>query len=277
MTEPCPPAGTPAPEGRGDAPTTPDIILVRPQLGDNIGAAARAMANFGLERLSLVSPRDGWPNELARRAASGADSIVDGASLHADVAGAVGNLNYVVATTARPRDMAKPVLDLEEAALALRSRILAGQRVGVLFGPERTGLENDEVAIADSIVMAPVNPRFASINLAQTVLLIGYEWRKLVDGEGLGRHTTFDGIVGSGPRLRGSPPATRQELLGFFGHIEGELDKSGFFKPPEKRASMVRNLRSMFARMEPSEQEVRTLRGIVASLTGAHLRRRPTP
>lgn len=237
----------------GDAPA---IVLVRPQLGENIGTAARAMLNFGLSDLRLVAPRDGWPSERARAAASGADLVIDRARLFADSKEAVADLDFVIATTARARDMVKPVLTPAAAAAKLREAIAAGGRAGVMFGPERTGLENDEVVLADALVMVPVNPAFASLNLAQAVLLIGYEWFKASDRTAAERIDYLQ-----------TRPATKEELLGFFEHLEGELDRFGFLKPPEKRPSMVRNLRNLFQRAGLTEQEVRTMRGVVASLT----------
>ena len=253
----------------GEAPA---IVLVAPQMADNIGMVARAMANFGLEELRLVAPRDGWPNEKARAAASGANHIVDGATAHADIRGAVGDLNWICATTARQRQLRKPVLTPEQAAIEMARRIEAGERVGVLFGAERQGLENDDIAIADAVVMAPVDPRFASLNLAQAVLLMSYEWMRACDRGTLGRVTTYETPLQPGLNLRGNPPATKDEMIGLFEHLERELDAGGFLKPAEKRPMMVRNIRTMLERMQATEQEVRTLRGIIASLTGASRR-----
>ena len=243
----------------------PAVILVTPQMADNIGMVARAMANFG---------RDGWPNEKARAAASGANHVIDQATNHPDLAQAVGDLNWVCATTARQRQMRKPVLTPEQAAAEMARRIADGQRVGVLFGAERQGLENDDIAIADAVVMVPVDPRFASLNLAQAALLVGYEWLKQSQKGTLGRVTAKETPLEPGLNRRGNLPATKELLLGLFEHLERELDASGFLKPPEKRIVMVRNIRTMLERMEATEQEVHTLRGIIASLTGAH-RARP--
>jgi tRNA/rRNA methyltransferase len=245
---------------------TPVFILVRPQLADNIGMVARALANFGLDELRLVEPRDGWPNEKARIAASGANFIVDAAETFPTLRDGLAGLNWVAATSARQRDLAKPVLTPEQAVAEMRRRMADGQRCGILFGPERNGLETEEVANADAVVMAPVNPTFASLNLAQAVLLVGYEWMKQTGSGTLGRVTTYEEALQPGLRTRGSPPATKEELLGFFEHIERELDAEGFFKPPEKRPSMVQNMRTMFTRMGATEQEIRTLRGIVKAL-----------
>jgi tRNA/rRNA methyltransferase len=246
----------------------PAVVLVKPQLGENIGFAARAMANFGLADLRLVAPRDGWPNEKALAAAAGAAYVVEGAKVYATAEEAIAELNYVLATTARPREMVKPVLSPESAARELRERGGRGELTGVMFGPERSGLDNDTIALADAILTAPVNSDFASLSLPQAVLLFGYEWLK---GESappsLGRVTEFDGPVGEGIAFPDTRPATREELFALFEHLEAELDRTGFLYPPEKRASMVRNIRNMFHRMGATEQDVRTWRGIVAALS----------
>jgi tRNA/rRNA methyltransferase len=260
-------SGAPPTEGAN----TPVLVLVRPQLADNIGMVARAMANFGLEHLRLVEPRDGWPNEKARIAASGANFIIDGAESFAGFEEALSDLNWVCATTARQRDLAKPVLTPEQAVKEMLDRIGQGQRCGIVFGPERNGLETGEVANADAVVMAPVNPNFASLNLAQAVLLISYEWMKQAGSGTLGRVTTYEEVLQPGLRTRGSLPATKEDLIGLFEHIERELDAAGFFTSPEKRPSVVQNLRTVLTRMGATEQEIRTLRGIVKAL--AHPKR----
>ncbi len=260
-----------------EAADAPAVIVVRPQMAENIGMVARAMANFGLEELRLVDPRDGWPNEKARFAASGANYVIDQAIAYPDLPRALGDLHWVCATTARQRHMDKPLLSPEQAAAELLTRIERGERCGILFGPERQGLESDDIALADAIVMAPVNPRFASLNLAQAVLLVGYEWLKTARRGTLGRVTPKEQELEAGPRPRGGPLATKDQVLGLFEHMEAELDAAGFLKPPEKRASMIRNIRTLIQRMEPSEQEVRTLRGVVAALTYRHRRGDPQP
>lgn len=237
---------------RGAAPV---IILVEPQLGENIGAVARAMLNFGLTELRLVRPRDGWPNPTAVTNASGADSVLDGASLYDSVADAVGDLSTVLAATARPRDMVTEVVSPGGAATRLHRAIGAGERAGVLFGRESSGLDNDAIALADAILNVPTNPGFASINLGMAVLLLGYEWFCCDD------ETPAEGL-----RTDRSNPATKAELVGFFEHLEGELDACGFLRVREKRASMVRNLRALFQRARLTRQEVRTLRGVVTGL-----------
>ena len=237
----------------------PVIILVDPQLGENIGMAARAMANFGLGELRLVNPRDGWPNERAVVAASGAPDILENVQVFDNVAGAIGDLQFVVATSARSRDMVKPVAGPKAVAADLHMRIQRTERTGILFGREKWGLTNDEVAHADQLLTYPVNPSFSSLNLSQAVLLFGYEWY-LASGRG---HEVEEGVPDHPDRR----PASRQELVHFFEHLESELDKAGFLRPIEKRPSMVRNIRNIFHRTELTDQDVRTLRGIIVSLT----------
>lgn len=251
---------------------SPAVILVEPQLGENIGTAARAMGNFGLDRMRLVSPRDGWPSEKAVSAASGATHVLEGVEVFDDFETAIGDLHFVAATTARPRDMTKPVMTPEELAREMHARAARGERCGVLFGREKAGLKNDHVALANAVVMIPVNPEFASLNIAQAVLLIGYEWLKENEAGTLGRRPINKASTEPGLSMRGSRPATRSELLGFFEHLEDELDRSGFLRPVEKRPVMVRNIRALFERTTPTEQEIRTLRGIVASLVRNHQR-----
>jgi tRNA/rRNA methyltransferase len=235
----------------------PIVVLVEPQLGENIGAAARVMANFGLARLRLIKPRDGWPNLQARRSASGADRILDEAVLYQSVQAAIADCSLVLATTARAHDQAKPVIAPEAAARQIAAHIgLDGtENVAVLFGRERHGLENHEVALADRIVTFPVNPAFASLNLGQAVALISYEWFKLISG-------------GELPFVmpRKSAPAGKEQMAAFFANLERELDRVEFFRPPEKRATMLINLRNIFARMEPTQQDVQTLHGIVSAI-----------
>lgn len=254
-------------EAFADAGTTPAVILMEPQLADNIGMVARACANFGLDELRLVAPRDGWPNEKARIAASGANYIIDDATAHDRLEAAMGDLNWVAATTARQRDLRKPVLTPEQTVAEMRERIARGERCGILFGRERNGLETAEVALCDAAVMIPVNSRFASLNLAQAVLILGYEWMRASGGATLGRVTTYETPLQPGLYLGHDRPATKEELIGLFEHLEGELDRMGFFNPPHKRPTVVHNVRSMLSRMHATEQEVRTLRGIVATLS----------
>lgn len=234
----------------------PAIILVEPQLGENIGMVARAMANFGLSELRLVRPRDGWPSEKARAAASRADHVIDATAVYDDLPSALADLNFVFATTARERDGFKPVRGPVEAGRALRGRFRAGQRTGIMFGRERFGLNNDEVGLADEIVTFPVNPAFASLNIAQAVLLMSYEWMK----SGLDNETDTAFSV---PDVE---PAPKEHLQGLFDHLESALQVRGYFRPPEKKAKMVDNIRSVLTRAGFAEAELKVLRGVVASL-----------
>ena len=236
--------------------TGPVVVLVEPQLGENIGMVARAMANFGLSELRLVNPRDGWPSEKARAAASRADHVIDATVVFDDLVSAVADRNFVFATTARERDGFKPVRGPVEAGRALRARVEAGQRTGILFGRERFGLYNDEVGLADEIVTFPVDPGFSSLNIAQAVLLMSYEWMK----SGLAEETTTNF---SGPEL---VPATKEQLHSLFAYLEGALEARGYFRPEEKKPKMVDNLRAVLTRAGFAEQELKVLRGIVSSL-----------
>ena len=234
----------------------PVIILVRPQLGENIGKAARAMLNFGLTELRLVAPRDGWPNPAAHPASAGADALLDNARIFATLEEAVGDLNRLYATTARPRELVKEVVTPRQAGSEIRAGIDTGSRIGVMFGPEAAGMTNDELTMANTIISVPLNPAFKSLNLAQAVLLVAYECWQADDDTAPTRLMTNGGV-----------PAPKAELLGFFEHLEAELDKGGFLRPPEKRPSMVRNIRAIFERAHLMAHEVRTLRGIVKALT----------
>ncbi|MET0923033.1 MAG: TrmJ/YjtD family RNA methyltransferase [Xanthobacteraceae bacterium] len=234
----------------------PIIVLVEPQLGENIGAAARVMANFGLSRLRLVKPRDGWPSLQARRSASGADRILDDTRLYDTVEAAIADCTFVLATTARAHDQAKPVIGPQQAALAMTPQVAAGENAAVLFGRERYGLENAEVALADRIVTFPVNPAFASLNLAQAVAIIAYEWFKL---------TTAGALPFAMPQK--SEPARKEQIQAFFANLERELDRIEYFRPLHKRATMLVNLRNIFARIQPTQQDVQTLHGVVMALS----------
>ncbi len=226
----------------------PAILLVRPQLGENIGMAARAMLNCGLDELRIVAPRDGWPNPAARAAAAGADAVIDGARLFDNAAEAVVDLQLVLATTARRRDVEKPVHGPREAARLLRD---SGARAGILFGPERSGLDNDELGLAAAIIEAPLNPAFPSLNLAQAVFLTAWEWRM------------------AGPPPDPPPPSARARadaFEGFWRHLDGALDAAGYYREPKLKPTIQRNLRALFARAGLTDQEVRTLRGVIARL-----------
>jgi tRNA/rRNA methyltransferase len=234
----------------------PAIVLVDPQLGQNIGMVARAMLNCGLDELRLVRPRDGWPNSAAESAASGADAVLEKTRLFETTAEAVADLTRVYAATARPRGMITPVVTPRQAAAELRAAVGAGAHAGVLFGPERSGLVNDDIALADAVLSVPLNPAFASLNLAQAVFVVGYEW--LIAGSEVAARELH---------LGATRPATKAELIGLFERLEAALDARGFLYPVEKRPTMVRNLRNLFQRAALTEQEVRTLHGIVSLLT----------
>jgi tRNA/rRNA methyltransferase len=235
----------------------PAIILVEPQMGENIGAAARAMANFGLTDLRLVSPRDGWPNKKAKAAASGATGIIDEVRVFDTAEAAITDLNFVYATTARIRDLPKPVVGPRDAVTELRTRARAGQATGIMFGRERWGLTNEEVALADVILTYPVNPRFASLNIAQAVLLIAYEW-------------IASGLDGTLPTRTAIPeldhtPAPKEHLLGLIQHLEKALDPTGYFRTPDMRPTMVQNLRAILQRAGFSRTEIDALHGVIGA------------
>ena len=240
----------------------PAIILVEPQLGENIGTAARAMMNCGLDDLRLVRPRDGWPSEKAIAGASGADAVLGKARLYPDLPAAIADLVHVYATTARDRGMVRREVTPRHAAEEMRRWLSAGEPCGVVFGPERTGLINDDVALADTVLTVPLNPGFSSLNLAQAVLIVSYEWF----------------IAGSAApadirRRGGSRPATKAELINFMEHLEEELVHNGFLRNRESRPRMVRHLRSVFQRAQCTEQEIRTLHGVVTSFAGPRRRK----
>jgi tRNA/rRNA methyltransferase len=233
----------------------PVVILVEPQMAENIGTTARAMANFGLTRLRLVAPRDGWPNARAYPAASGANRILDEAELFETLEAAIADLTFTYAATARPHDQVKPVVGPRDAVATLVPRIAAGEAAGVVFGRERNGLLAGEVALANAILTYPVNPAFSSLNLAQAVLVLGYEWFSQAHGAALPHQAE-----------ERSEPATKAEMLAFFETLERELDRVEFFRPPEKRDGMVINLRNIFQRMDPTRQDIATLHGVITSI-----------
>ncbi|MGF7150866.1 tRNA/rRNA methyltransferase [Sphingomonas zeicaulis] len=228
----------------------PVIILVRPQLGENIGKAARAMLNFGLTELRLVAPRDGWPNPQAGPAASGADVVLEKTAVFDSVAEATADCTHVYATTVRKRGVTKPVVTPEEAARAIHAE---PGRSALLFGPERSGLETDDVAVARTILTVPINPDFGSLNLAQAVILTAYEWSK---GQVLAQPTAVEI----------DPPAPQKELDGMIGQLESMLDEAGFFFPPDRTPTTKRTLRTMLTKPGWSSQEVRTFRGVLSQL-----------
>jgi TrmH family RNA methyltransferase len=234
---------------------SPVVVLVRPQLADNIGAAARCMANGGLFHLRLVAPRDGWPQERAWRLASGADAILDAATVHETVADAVKDLQRVYATCPRPRHVVIRVLTARAAAEDIRASETKGLRTGILFGPERAGLDAEDLAQADTLVRYPLNPAFNSLNLAQAVMVMAYEW-----------WTAAEAAVPSQLLTHGTRVATKGELDHFLVHLVDQLDACGFLRNAPKRPGMVRNIRHLFERGEVTEQELRTLHGVVTGL-----------
>ena len=236
--------------------SAPAIILVGAQLGENIGTVARAMLNFGLTDLRLVSPRPGWQMERAVKASAGAEALIENHRLFETVAEASADLGFVVATTARLRDMVKPVLTPAEMAAQMRARQNETHpQSGILFGCERTGLDNDDISLADAICRVPLNPEFSSLNLAQAVLLMGYEW-----------YQTDDVTPPSQLDMHDARPATRGEVNAMFEHLEAALDAAGFLAPPEKKPAMARNIRNIFNRAALTEQDVQSLRGIINAL-----------
>jgi len=237
----------------GNAPV---VVLVRPQLADNIGAVARAMANGGLFHLRLVSPRDGWPQEKAWRNASGADRLLEAATVHDSVAEAVADLHVVMATCPRPRHIIKPVLTARGAAAELREACGRGLRAGLLFGPERAGLDNDDMAHASALIRYPLNPAFMSLNLAQAVMIMAYEWWTASEPTPPRHFMTNETRV-----------AAKGQLENFLTHLVAELDDSGFLRNQAKRPGMIRNIRHLFQRSDVTEQELRTLHGIVTELS----------
>jgi tRNA/rRNA methyltransferase len=233
----------------------PVVILNAPQLAENIGSVARVMANFGLSELRLVNPRDGWPQGRAWASASGADWPLEGARVFASVAEAVADLQSVYATTARPRELQLPVITPRQAAGEVRAAAAAGLSTGLLFGGERAGLETADIALCQAVVTIPIDPKFRSLNLAQAVAVNAYEWWTA-------------GADAPPPNFReGAPPADGAALMGLYEHLERELHASGFFHPPEKTPSMVQNLRAALGRARFTDQEVRTLRGVVTALS----------
>lgn len=234
----------------------PAIILVRPQISQNIGTTARAMLNFGLTDLRLVAPKQDWKNKNARALAAGADVILENARVFDSVPDAIADLQGLYATTARPRDVIKEVKTPVQAASEIVTRIQDSKKIGILFGAESCGLENEEIVLADTIISVPLNRDFSSLNLAQAVILVAYEVYQAAAKEGSPER----------PAMDDSEEATRQEFVDFLEHLEGELDQSGYFRTAHKRKIMAQNLRNMFSRVPFTSQEIRTLRGVIASL-----------
>jgi tRNA/rRNA methyltransferase len=258
---PEPPATQSKGSGRrgGDSESpSPIIVLVRPQLGENIGKAARAMLNFGLTELRLVSPRDGWPNPSAGPAAAGADVVLERAQVFESVAEATADCTHIYATTVRKRGFVKPVVTPEDAAAAIRR---APERSAILFGPERAGLENDDVAVARSIITVPINPEFGSLNLAQAVILVAYEWSKHAPSEAEG-----GAALASPPKTELDPPAQQGDLDGMIEQFDALLESAGYFHPPDRAHIDRWTLRTILTKPGWSAQEVRTLRGTLRSL-----------
>ncbi len=252
----------PAPEGV----ITPAIVLVRPQLPENIGMTARAMLNRGLTDLRIVKPSAQWPSPRATATAAGADGVLERARVFERVEDAIADCHHVFATCPRRRDMVKTLITAREAGKDLRVQVARGERPAILFGPERAGLENDDVALADTLVKVPLNPDFQSLNLAQAVLILGYEWYQ-------GEDQTAPRELITGP----AEAATKDELIGFFTRLEAELDACGFLRNLAMRPIMVRNLRNMFHRAGLMSYEVRTLQGVVTGLTRRPHLRPPAP
>ncbi|MTI09829.1 RNA methyltransferase [Curvivirga aplysinae] len=238
----------------------PVIILVIPQLGENIGMVARAMLNCGLTELRLVNPRDGWPSQSARDASSGAIEVIEGAKLFESTADAVADLTYVYATTGRPRDMVAHVVTPKKAAVEIHEKAAQGQTCGILFGGERSGLNNDDVALADAIVNVPLNPDFKSLNLAQAVLLLAYEW-----------YQHSDDTPESYLEINDSQPVSQGEFNNFISRLEKGLDQGGFFRSPDMKPVVMRNIRNLFQRAQMTEQETRTFHGMMVALKRAGL------
>ncbi len=233
----------------------PTFVLVRPQMGENIGAAARGMLNFGLDRMRIVAPRDGWPNPAAVAMASGAGRVLDRAEVTDELSGALEDTTFVFATTARPRELTKPVHAPEDAMRLAAEKIAQGQHVAVLFGPERAGLENADIARANATISVPVNPAFPSLNLAQCVLLVGYEWRRASAAVEL-----------SSVEMGGTEWATGQEVEALSRHFEERLETAGFFFPDHKAPGMKVNLRNLWSRMPLTRMDVQTLHGILRQM-----------
>lgn len=232
----------------------PAFVLIRPQMGENIGAAARAMWNFGLDRMRITSPRDGWPNQKAVAMASGAGRLLDEALMCDSTAEAIADCTYVYATTARPRELTKPVFTPAHAMKDAAQRIANGEKIAVLFGPERSGMENDDIAKANAIISVPVNPDFPSLNLAQCVLLCGYEWRQATE-DTIPATVSMEGVW-----------ATQTEMEKLAEHYEDRMETAGFFYPEHKAASMKVNLRNLWSRLPLTQADVQMLHGIMRQM-----------
>lgn len=235
----------------------PVVILVNPQMGENIGATARAMLNCGVAELRLVNPRDGWPSERAEAMSSGALGLMPPVQVFTSTAEAIADLHHIYATTARPRDMVKNVMTARSAATDMRVRESTGQRIGLLFGAERSGLDNNDVALAGTVITIPLNPGFSSLNLAQAVLLVTYEW--MVAGDKTPERQMIN---------NDSFPATQDSMTNLYQRLEDELEQNRFFRSPEMKPTVLRNLHAMLTRAEMTDQEIKTFHGIITSLLG---------
>lgn len=238
----------------------PVVILIDPQMGENIGAAARAMLNCGVTEMRLVNPRDGWPNERADAMSAGALERMPPVKVFASTADAIADLHYIYATTARPRDMIKQVFTPRAAAEDMRRRHNHGERIGLLYGAERMGLVNDDVALSSAVITIPLNPGFSSLNLGQAVLLTCYEW--LVTG---------DDTQGARLQTGEAAPATQQDMTALYERLETELEERRFFRAPEMKPTVIRNLRSLLVRAQMTQQEVNTFHGMISALIGKKL------
>lgn len=236
-------------------PPAPAVILIGTQLGENVGTTARAMLNFGLSDLRLVRPKCGWPNVKALKACSGATEVLNRVRLYESTDEATADLRLVLATTARPRDLPKPVVTAAEAGRDLRSTMADGYAAGILFGPERTGLSNDDLIYADAVLSVPLNPGYSSLNLAQAVLLIAYEWFQTSNPDRPKPSTT-----------KARRPATKGELQGLLNHVAEELDDTNFFRTPDRRQSMLQSMKVLIQRANLREPDVHLLRGMVKAL-----------
>lgn len=241
-------------------PDAPVVILVDPQMGENIGAAARAMLNCGVSELRLVNPRDGWPSEKAEAMSAGALAMMPPVQVFATTAEAIADLHHIYATTARPRDMVKNVKTARSAAADMQERVSRGQRIGLLFGAERSGLVNEDIALSGTVITIPLNPGFSSLNLGQAVLLVTYEW--MIAGDETRDHLS----IGK------SFPATQESLIELYHRLEAELQDSAFFRAPDMKPTVVQNLQAMLTRTEMTDQEVKTFHGIISALTGKRLK-----
>ena len=260
-------AGTDTSKAAEKIALAPVIILVEPQMGENIGMCARAMLNCAVTELRIVNPRDGWPNEAAIKTSSGAVELLEKAKLYKTTKEAVADLEFVLATTARERGMTKEIYSPETAAVEIRRHNAGGKhKCGILFGRERTGLENDEIAMANAILNIPLNPGFSSLNLAQAVLLTCFSW--------LNADNPFNLVENAGAAENGhTQPATKEDIEIFLNLLEQDLVETEFFRSPDQKPTLLRNIRNFFFRSAPTQQDVSTLHGIIVALSGRRRRK----